>query len=69
MGRATQSKAAQVAYLKDRIQLTAHMVAAFDERSVSVEDLDRLLGLLDDLAIRIRRFRDDWRTHRTDDHT
>lgn len=60
MGRATDSKSDQVAYLKNRIRLLSYMVNALESDAAEPEDLNKLLGMLDDLEIKVRRFRDDW---------
>jgi hypothetical protein len=67
MGRATHSKKAQVLYLKDRIRLISYMAEALDDESAQPEDLDKLLQMMDEFEIRIRRFRDDWKADLTSD--
>ncbi|WP_010632052.1 SE1561 family protein [Sporolactobacillus vineae] len=67
MGRATHSKKAQVTYLKDRIRLISLMADALDEETAQPEDLDKLLQMMDEFEIRIRRFRDDWKADLTSD--
>ncbi|WP_100489042.1 SE1561 family protein [Sporolactobacillus pectinivorans] len=60
MGRATDSKSDQVAYLKNRIRLLSYMINALESDSAGPEDLNKLLGMLDDLEIKVKRFCDDW---------
>ncbi|TGA96461.1 hypothetical protein E4665_15425 [Sporolactobacillus shoreae] len=69
MGRAVHSKKDQVVYLKDRIRLIAYMVQALDGETAQAEDLDKLLEMMNEFEIRIRRFRDDWKENLTcDEH-
>jgi hypothetical protein len=60
LGRATHSKAHQVTYLKNRFILLSQVVDAFDAETVNQEDLENVLEMMDNLEVKIRRFRDDW---------
>lgn len=66
MGRATNLKSEQVANLKKRVRLLQTMVDALDEQNADSEALTHLLKMIDNLAIRIRRYREDWENHLTD---
>ncbi|MCQ2010849.1 MAG: SE1561 family protein [Sporolactobacillus sp.] len=60
MGRATNSKADQVIYLKNRFKLLAQVACALNEETAAHEDLENILAMMDNLEVKIRRFRDDW---------
>lgn len=60
MGKAVEDRQSQFRYVKNRIQLLRNTVNAMDEDQVSVEDLDRLLALLNSLELKMNRFRKDW---------
>ncbi|MDD9150386.1 MULTISPECIES: SE1561 family protein [unclassified Sporolactobacillus] len=60
MGRAAISKSEQVGYLKKRIKLLSYVINALDDETAGPEDLNHILGMIGDLEIKIRRFRDDW---------
>ncbi|MCO7125800.1 SE1561 family protein [Sporolactobacillus shoreicorticis] len=60
MGRATNSKEDQVIYLKNRFKLLAQVVGALNEETAEHEDLENILAMMENLEVKIRRFRDDW---------
>ncbi|BBN99647.1 SE1561 family protein [Sporolactobacillus terrae] len=66
MGRATHSKADQVIYLKNRFKLLTQVVEAFDAENVNESDLASVLQMMDNLEVKIRRFREDWIENRTE---
>ncbi|GAY76963.1 SE1561 family protein [Sporolactobacillus inulinus] len=66
MGRAAHSKADQVTYLKNRFKLLAQVVEAFDTENVNESDLASVLQMMDNLEVKIRRFREDWIENRTE---
>ncbi|QAA23241.1 SE1561 family protein [Sporolactobacillus terrae] len=66
MGRATHSKADQVIYLKKRFKLLTQVFEAFDAENVNESDLASVLQMMDNLEVKIRRFREDWIENRTE---
>lgn len=69
MGRAVSSKSDQVNYLKNRIRLLSYVINALDNETADPEDLNHILGMIGDLELKIRRFRDDWAEDKRRNHT
>ncbi|RYL88946.1 hypothetical protein EWI07_13210 [Sporolactobacillus sp. THM7-4] len=60
MGRASTVKADQIRYLKNRMKLLSCVIDALETETADAEDLNNILNMMNELEIRIRRFRDDW---------
>ncbi|MGD6873235.1 SE1561 family protein [Sutcliffiella horikoshii] len=60
MGKATENKDSQVDYLKNRLNMFLEVVDSLDPESTDVEDIDRLIQMLDDLEGKYNQFRKDW---------
>ncbi len=59
MGRATESKEAQITYLKNRIQLLNQVADSLSEEA-EAKDLENIQKMLKDLTIKVERFHEDW---------
>ncbi|MEA3319757.1 MULTISPECIES: SE1561 family protein [Bacillaceae] len=60
MGKATDNKDSQVDYLKNRLNMFLEVVDSLDPESTDVEDIDRLIQMLDDLEGKYNQFKKDW---------
>ncbi|TXK21878.1 SE1561 family protein [Bacillus amyloliquefaciens] len=60
MGNAVNSKDQQLDYLKNRLDMFMNVIDSLDPESTDVEDIDRLIGMLDDLEAKYKRFKKDW---------
>lgn len=60
MGNAVNSKDQQLDYLKNRLDMFMNVIDSLDPESTDVEDIDRLIGMLDDLEAKYERFKKDW---------
>ncbi|WP_096155726.1 MULTISPECIES: SE1561 family protein [Bacillus] len=60
MGKATDNKDSQVDYLKDRFNMFLEVLDSMDPESTDVEDIDRLIQMLDDLEGKYNQFKKDW---------
>ncbi|KPB06166.1 SE1561 family protein [Bacillus sp. CHD6a] len=60
MGKATDNKDSQVNYLKNRLNMFLEVVDSLDPESTDVEDIDRLIQMLDDLEGKYNQFKKDW---------
>lgn len=60
MGNAVNSKDQQLDYLKNRLDMFMNVIDSLDPESMDVEDIDRLIGMLDDLEAKYERFKKDW---------
>ena len=57
MGNAVNSKDQQLDYLKNRLDMFMNVIDSLDPESTDVEDIDRLIGMLDDLEAKYERFK------------
>ncbi|WP_078382105.1 SE1561 family protein [Sutcliffiella halmapala] len=60
MGKATEDKDSQVSYLKNRFNMFIEVVDSLDPESTDLEDIDRLIEMLDDLEGKYNQFKKDW---------
>ncbi|MCG1023351.1 SE1561 family protein [Sutcliffiella horikoshii] len=60
MGKATDNKDSQVDYLKNRLNMFLEVVDSLDPESTDLEDIDRLIQMLDDLEGKYNQFKKDW---------
>ncbi|QFT87873.1 hypothetical protein FIU87_04325 [Bacillus sp. THAF10] len=60
MGKATDNKDSQMDYLKNRLNMFLEVVDSLDPESTDVEDIDRLIEMLDDLEGKYNQFKKDW---------
>ncbi|MEC2075323.1 SE1561 family protein [Metabacillus fastidiosus] len=60
MGKATNDKDSQITYLKTRLNMFLEVIDSMDPESTELEDIDRLIGMLDDLEGKYERFKKDW---------
>ncbi|MFY4776430.1 SE1561 family protein [Metabacillus sp. RGM 3146] len=60
MGNAVNDKDSQLSYLKNRFNMFMEVIDAIDPESTDIEDIDRLISMLDDLELKYERFKKDW---------
>ncbi|ASS61897.1 hypothetical protein CHN56_01374 [Bacillus velezensis] len=60
MGNAVNREDQQLDYLKNRLDMFMNVIDSLDPESTDVEDIDRLIGMLDDLEAKYERFKKDW---------
>ncbi|MGG3140704.1 SE1561 family protein [Bacillus subtilis] len=60
MGNAVNNKDQQIDYLKNRLDMFMNVIDSLDPEATDVEDIDRLIGMLDDLEAKYERFKKDW---------
>ncbi|MGM7724075.1 SE1561 family protein [Metabacillus sp. Hm71] len=60
MGNAVQDKDSQLSYLKNRLNMFMEVLDSMDPESTDVNDIDRLLQMLDDLEFKYEQFKKDW---------
>ena len=61
MGNAVHDKDSQITYLKNRLNMFIEVIDSLDPESTELEDIDRLIGMLDDLEGKYERFKKDWK--------
>jgi len=60
LGNAVKDKDLQISYLKNRLNMFLEVIDSLDPESTDLEDIDRLIGMLDDLEGKYERFKKDW---------
>ncbi|MCA1032618.1 hypothetical protein LCL95_16515 [Bacillus timonensis] len=61
MGNAIHDKDSQVKYLKDRLNMFLEVIDTMDPESTDLDDIDRLIKMLDDLENKYDQFKTDWK--------
>ncbi|QRZ93750.1 hypothetical protein FUA19_20425 [Bacillus subtilis] len=60
MGNAVNNKDQQIDYLKNRLDMFMNVIDSLDPEATDLEDIDRLISMLDDLEAKYERFKKDW---------
>ncbi|MED1202241.1 SE1561 family protein [Heyndrickxia acidicola] len=58
MGNAVHDKDSQLAYLKERLNMFLDVLDSIDPEETSLEDIDRLIKMMDDLELKLEQFKD-----------
>lgn len=61
MGYAVHDKDSQLSYLKNRLNMFLEVIDSMDPESTDVDDVDRLIQMLDDLELKHNQFKKDWK--------
>lgn len=56
MGSPTDDKNSQVSFLKQRLNMFIDVLDAIDPEDTDLEDIDRLISMLDDMESKCREF-------------
>jgi len=59
LGNAIHDKDSQLDYLKDRLNMFLEVIDSLDPESTELDDIDRLIQMLDDLEIKSDQFKSD----------
>lgn len=57
LGSPIQDKNMQVSYLKQRLNMFMDVLDAIDPEETDIEDIDRLIAMIDDLESKCREFK------------
>ncbi len=57
MGNATHDKDSQLVYLKERLNMFVEVIDTMEPEHVDLEDIDRLLRMLDELEFKCEQFK------------
>ncbi|MGM0845521.1 MAG: SE1561 family protein [Bacillota bacterium] len=57
MGKAASSRDDQVLYLKQRLNMFLEVLDSIDPENTELEDIDRLIGMIDDLEMKVDQFK------------
>ncbi len=60
LGGAIHDKKEQMKYLQNRFDMVMTVLETIDPEEAGVEEIDRLLAILDDIEIKCKQFRRDW---------
>lgn len=60
MSKAIHDKKSQIDWLTDRLNLLLNVLDSMDPEEAGVEEVDKLLQMVDDLQEKINQFRTDW---------
>ncbi|WP_419095388.1 SE1561 family protein [Aeribacillus kexueae] len=60
MGKAATKKEDQIQYLRSRLNMFLEVLDAIEPETADVDDIDRLIAMLDDLEGKYERFKKDW---------
>ncbi|MDF0725890.1 SE1561 family protein [Cytobacillus sp. S13-E01] len=61
MGNALHEKDSQVKYLKDRLNMFLEVIDSMDPEATDLDDIDRLIQMIDDLEVKYDQFKGDWK--------
>nr|WP_277818781.1 SE1561 family protein [Bacillus sp. TL12] len=59
VGKAIQDKDSQLVYLKERLNMFIEVIDTIEPEEVELEDVDRLLAMLDELELKCEQFKKD----------
>lgn len=57
MGKSITDKNDQLSYLKERLTMFVEVLDHIEPESTELEDIDRLIGMLDDLEDKVQQFK------------
>ncbi len=60
LGNAIHDKDSQISYLKNRLNMFLDVIDSLDPESTDLDDIDRLIKMLDDLEFKYDQFKNDW---------
>lgn len=64
LGNAVSDQNLQLSYLKTRLNMFLEVLEAIDPETAELEDIDRLIQMIDDLEMKYERFKKDWEKSR-----
>lgn len=64
LGNAVSDQNLQLSYLKTRLNMFLEVLEALDPETAELEDIDRLIQMIDDLEMKYERFKKDWEKSR-----
>ncbi|MEK3976451.1 SE1561 family protein [Psychrobacillus sp. FSL K6-1267] len=57
MGNQISNSEQQVSYLKDRLQMFLEVLDSIEPETTDLEDIDRLIQMMDDLELKMEQFK------------
>ncbi|MFD1738010.1 SE1561 family protein [Bacillus salitolerans] len=59
MGKAVTNNDSQISYLKNRLEMFIEVIDHLDPEHADLEDIDRLIQMLDDMEVKVEQFKKD----------
>ncbi|MFQ3545204.1 SE1561 family protein [Halobacillus rhizosphaerae] len=63
MGKASTQPSEQFHYIKNRIQMLSQVVSTMDPEQVDMDDFTRVLDMIQQLQMKMERFKKDWESN------
>ncbi|MDM5197536.1 SE1561 family protein [Fictibacillus enclensis] len=60
MGKSVEDKSSQKEYIMNRVDMLLQVLDSIDAETAGVEEIDRIIGMLDDLEFKCKQFRNNW---------
>nr|WP_221212072.1 SE1561 family protein [Anoxybacillus rupiensis] len=60
VGNAVYEKEKQLKYLEERFNMLLHMLDSLDPEAADLEDIDRLIAVIDSLEMKYEQFKKSW---------
>lgn len=60
MGNSVTDKGRQLEYLQNRLEMFMTVIDAIDPESTEIEDIDRLIKMVNEIEEKYKRFKKDW---------
>ncbi|MGM7703336.1 SE1561 family protein [Pseudalkalibacillus sp. Hm43] len=60
MGNSINDKSTQMHYIQNRIDMLLKVLDNIDPETAGVEEIDRIIAMLDELELKCKQFRHDW---------
>ncbi|MDN4526917.1 SE1561 family protein [Fictibacillus fluitans] len=60
MGKSVEDKSSQKDYIINRVDMLLQVLDSIDAETAGVEEIDRIIGMLDDLELKCKQFRNNW---------
>ncbi|MGI8316527.1 SE1561 family protein [Halobacillus mangrovi] len=60
MGKAAKHPSDQFHYIKNRVKMLNQVVSTMDADEVDIDDFNRVLDMIQQLQIKMERFKKDW---------
>ncbi len=60
LGKSIEDKVMQKEYIKNRVDMLLKVLDSIDAETAGVEEIDRIIGMLDELETKCKQFRINW---------
>jgi hypothetical protein len=61
LGKGVHDKQSQLHYISNRVKMLSNVVDTVEPDTADIDDLDRMIEMLDDLKLKCNQFRKDWK--------